>query len=194
MLAGQKKSRRQAPSLSNRGRAERLLDAHTIQQPEASMKYACLVYHEEEKLNSLSQAQMDGLVGACMNWVEDLERGGHHIFSVGLQSLRTATTVRHRNGSLSLTDGPFAETKEFLGGLTLINARDLNEAIQLASKFPSARLGSMEVRPVLEADCAQTDPLDQKIAAAILRNAPEVEPTAAARMASLPQTASIEKI
>src|SRR2546425_816893 len=78
--------------------------------PEASMKYVCLVYHEEEKLAALSQAQMDGLVGACIGWVEELEASGHHIFSAGLQSVRTAATVRHRNGKLSMTDGPFAET------------------------------------------------------------------------------------
>src|SRR5262245_9594143 len=106
------------------------------------MKYLCLVYHEEHKLAALSQAQMDALVGACIGWVEELEKGGHHIYSAGLQSVRTATTVRHREGKPSLTDGPFAETKEFLGGFTLIQARDLNEAIQLASKFPAARVGS----------------------------------------------------
>jgi len=114
------------------------------------MKYVCLVYHEEEKLAALSQPQMDGLVGACIGWVEELEASGHHIFSAGLQSIRTAATVRHRNGKLSMTDGPFAETKEFLGGFTLIDAKDLNEAIQIASKFPAARIGSMEVRPVLD--------------------------------------------
>jgi hypothetical protein len=155
------------------------------------MKYACLVYHEEEKLNALSQDQMNRLVEAGMNGVGDLERGGHHVFSVGLQSLRAATTIRHRNGRLAVTDGPFAETREFIGGFTLIEARDLNEAIQLASKFPSAQIGTVEVRPVLEPDRELSDPLDQKIAAAILRNAPNVAPATAARMASLPQPATI---
>jgi hypothetical protein len=151
------------------------------------MKYLCLVYHEEHKLSALSQSQMDALVGACIGWVEELEKSGHHIFSAGLQSVGTATTVRHRDGKLLLTDGPFAETKEFLGGFTMINARDLNEAVQIASKFPAARLGSMEVRPVLEADGELTSPLDQKIGAAIRRIAPDVEPGAAARMVSIPQ-------
>ena|SRR5579872_3210738 len=154
------------------------------------MKYLCLVYHEEEKLAALSQAQMEGLVGACMSWVEELEKSGQHVFSAGLQSIATATTVRNRGGKLSVTDGPFAETKEFLGGFTLINARDLNEAIQIASKFPSARLGSMEVRPLLEPDEMLTTPLDQKIAAAIRRIAPGVDPAAASRMASIPQPAN----
>jgi hypothetical protein len=133
------------------------------------MKYICLVYHEERKLDALSQNELAALVDECGAWVEELEKGGHHVFSAGLQSVRTATTVRSRNGTLSMTDGPFAETKEFLGGFTLLNARDLNEAIQLASKLPAVRLGSIEVRPVLEADAALTDPLDQKIGAAIQR-------------------------
>jgi hypothetical protein len=152
------------------------------------MKYLCLVYHEEEKLDALSQAQMDALVGACIDWVEDLEKTGHHIFSAGLQNVRTATTVRNRNGNLTLTDGPFAETKEVLGGFTLINARDLNEAIQIASKFPAARLGSMEVRPVLELDGELSGALDQKIGAAIRRNTSGIKLTGVARMASIPQS------
>jgi len=152
------------------------------------MKYLCLVYHEEQKLNALSQAQMDGLVHACIGWVEDLEKSGHHILSAGLQSAQSATTVRHRDGALAISDGPFAETKEFLGGFTLIEARDLNEAIQIAAKFPAARVGSMEVRPVLEPDGRLTCPLDQKIAVAIRRSAPGIEPTAAAKMASIPRS------
>ena len=153
------------------------------------MKYLLyLVYHEEEKLDALSPAQMNALVGGCIDWVEDLEKTGHHILSAGLQSVRTATTVRHRNGKLSLTDGPFAETKEVLGGFTLINARDLNEAIQIASKFPAARLGSMEVRPVLELDGELTGALDQKIGAAIRGNVAGIRLTGAARMASIPQS------
>lgn len=154
------------------------------------MKYLCLVYHQEEKLDALSQTELDTLVRACIGWVEDLQRGGHHVFSAGLQSFRTATTVRHRNGKLSLTDGPFAETTEYLGGFTLLEAKDLNEAIHLASRFPAARVGSMEVRPILEADGHLADPLDQKIGTAIRRSAPDVDPAATARMVSLPQTPS----
>jgi hypothetical protein len=131
------------------------------------MKYICLVYHEEKKLDALSQKELDALVGECGAWVEELAKGGHHVFSAGLQCIRTATTVRNRNGQLAITDGPFAETKEFLGGFTIINARDLNEAIQLASQLPAGRLGTIEVRPVLEPDAELTDPLDRKIGAAI---------------------------
>jgi hypothetical protein len=157
------------------------------------MKYLCLVYQEESKLDALSPDEMDAIVGACTGWVEQLEKSGHHIFSAGLQSVRSATTVRHRNGKLSATDGPFAETTEFLGGFTLINARDLNEAIQLASQFPAAHLGSIEVRPVLESDGELSDALDQKIAAAIRRNSSGIDPAAASRMVSIPQPKTARK-
>jgi hypothetical protein len=150
------------------------------------MRFLCLVYQEEKKLAALSQRQMDSLVGACIGWVEELEKDGHHILSAGLQSVRSAATVRVRNGKLSTTDGPFAETKEFLGGFTLINAKDFDEALQLAAKFPTARIGSMEVRPLLEAGEAVTDPLDQKIQQAILRSASGVSLLTASRMASVP--------
>ena len=143
------------------------------------MKYICLVYHEEKKLGALSQDELDGLVGECGSWVADLEKGGHHVFSAGLQSIRTATTVRERSGKLAMTDGPFAETKEFLGGFTIIEARDLNEALQLASKLPAVRVGSIEVRPVLDPNAELSDPLDQKIAAAIRRKSHGIDHAAA---------------
>jgi hypothetical protein len=133
------------------------------------MKYICLVYHEEKTLDALPQADLEALADECGAWVRELEKGGHHVFSAGLQSVRTATTVRSRNGKLAMSDGPFAETKEFLGGFTIINARDLNEAIQLAAKLPAARLATIEVRPVLEPNVDLTDPLDQKIGAAMRR-------------------------
>jgi hypothetical protein len=152
------------------------------------MQYMCLVYQDEKKLDALSQDEMDAVVGACIGWVDQLEKSGHHIFSAGLQCVRTATTVRHRDGKVSQTDGPFAETKEFLGGFTLINARDKKEAIHLASTFPAAHLGSMEVRPVLEGHGELTDALDKKIGAAFRRNsAPGIDPTIASRFVSIPQ-------
>jgi hypothetical protein len=134
---------------------------------EKPMRYICLVYHDEKKLDALSQAELKALVGECGAWVQELEKGGHHVFSAGLQSVRTARTVRKRNGKLAMSDGPFAETKEFLGGFTIVNARDLNEAIQLASKHPAVRLATIEVRPVLDPDVQLTDPLDQKLGVAI---------------------------
>ena len=157
------------------------------------MRFLCLVYHEEEKLAALSQRQMDSLVGECIGWVEELEKGGHHILSAGLQSVGSAATVRVRNGKLSTTDGPFAETKEFLGGFTLINAKNFDEALQLAAKFPAAGIGSMEVRPLLEPGEAVADPLDQKIQAAMLQNASGVNPFAASKMASFPQPDTAEE-
>lgn len=107
------------------------------------MKYACLVYSEEGKLESVSDRE-------CLAYSDELKAGGHRLGGEALQPIQTATTVRVRNGRLSLTDGPFAETKEQLAGFYLIEARDLNEAIQLASKIPPARVGSIEVRPVRE--------------------------------------------
>ena len=114
------------------------------------MKYLCLAYEEEGKLNSLSKTEWSVLRRETLNYVEELRKKGHLLSAEPLQSVRVASTVRVRSGKTSVTDGPFAETKETLGGIFLINARDLNEAIAIASKWPSARFGSIEVRPVDE--------------------------------------------
>jgi len=114
------------------------------------MKYLCLVYIEEKKLDALSKTESDALIGESSAYDEVLRKSGHYLVSEALQPVQTATTVRVRNGKLSITDGPFAETKEQLGRFILINARDLNEAIQVAAKVPPARLGSVEVRPIWE--------------------------------------------
>src|SRR5262249_12584017 len=95
-----------------------------------AMRFLCLVYQDEKKLAALSQLETDSLVAACIKWVAELEKAGHHILSAGLQCVRAAATVRSREGKVTTTDGPFAETKEFLGGFTLINARDLAEALK----------------------------------------------------------------
>jgi hypothetical protein len=134
------------------------------------MKFICLVYNEERNLEALSEGELGAFMGECGAWVEDLRGGGHHVTSMGLQSVRTATTVRNRSGNVSVTDGPFAETKEQLGGFTVIDARDLNEALQLAARLPAARLGSVEVRPVLEPGAEFTTPLDRKIGVAMKRH------------------------
>jgi len=112
------------------------------------VKYLCLAYEEEEKLNALSHSEWDALREETLAFVAAMRKSGHLMLTHALQSARTAATLRIRNGSLSVTDGPFAETKEQLCGFFLIEARDLNEAIQVASKWPSARLGNIEVRPV----------------------------------------------
>ena len=114
------------------------------------MKYLCLAYEEEEKLNAMSRSEWDALRGETLAYVEALRKSGHLIVTQALQSARTGATVQVRSGKLSVTDGPFAETKEQLGGFFLIDAKDLNEAIQVASRWPSARLGSIEVRPIEE--------------------------------------------
>lgn len=112
------------------------------------MKYLCLAYEEERVLNELSHAEWDRLRTETLSYVEDLRKRKVLITAEPLKSVRTASTVRVRNEKLVVTDGPFAETKETLGGIFLIDARDLNEAISVASKWPSARFGSIEIRPL----------------------------------------------
>ena len=112
------------------------------------MKYLCLIYHDEAMIDALPPVEYEALVSAVLDYREVLRQGGHYIDSSPLQNVDMATTVRVRNGKVQITDGPFAETKEQLGGFYLIDARDLNEAIRLASRMPPARLGSIEVRPV----------------------------------------------
>jgi hypothetical protein len=112
------------------------------------MKYLCLIYDDEKNLDVLSESEWNGVVGECLAANEELRRSGHVLASEALQPVCTATTVRVRNGRLAATDGPFAETKEQLGGFYLIEARDLNDAIQVAARIPSARRGCVEVRPV----------------------------------------------
>ncbi len=133
------------------------------------MKYLCMVYQDPKVIADLPDAELAKVVADVGAWITELEKGGHHVFSMGLQSSSTATTVRERGGKLSVTDGPFAETKEQFGGFTVIEARDLNEAIQLASRMPSARLGTVEVRPAMDFNAELSDPLDRKTAAAIRR-------------------------
>ena len=133
------------------------------------MKFACLVYHEHKE--SMSESDLTVIVEECqaaVAWNEAMRKGGHHVFTAGLQSVRTAKTVRNRHGRVCITDGPFAETKEALGGLTIIEAKDLNEALELVSKFP-ARLTSVEVRPIMDPGAELTDPGDRMVVAAIQR-------------------------
>lgn len=105
------------------------------------MKYLCLVYLDEKRLDELPDEE-------CVEFDTTIRMSKHCVASEALQSVQTATTVRVRNGKVSVTDGPFAETKEQLAGFYMIEARDLNEAIQIASKIPPARIGCIEVRPI----------------------------------------------
>ena len=112
------------------------------------MKYLCLIYDDEKKRGAMSKRESDAIMGEYIAFNEELRKSGHYLAAEPLQSVQAAATVRVRNGKVTTTDGPFAETKEQLGGFYLINAKDLNEAIQVAAKIPSARLGSVEVRPI----------------------------------------------
>ena len=107
------------------------------------MKYLCLVYSEERKLQTMTDDE-------CMEYDAAIRKSGTCISSEALLPVHTATTVRVRDGKISVTDGPFAETKEQLAGFYLIDANDLDDAIQIASKIPPARVGCIEVRPIRE--------------------------------------------
>jgi hypothetical protein len=112
------------------------------------VKYLCLVYAEEEKIAALPGGDWDALVAENLKLCEELRESGHYVSASPLDPVRTAVTVRVRNRALSTIDGPFAETKEQLGGYYLIEARDLDEAVQVAGRIPGARLGSIEVRAI----------------------------------------------
>jgi hypothetical protein len=114
------------------------------------MKYLCLAYEEEIRLNSLSRSEWDLFREENLGYLEELRNRGHVVHAEALQNARNAATVSVRNGKVSITDGSFAETKEQLGGFYLINARDLNEALLLASRWPAARFGNIEVWPIEE--------------------------------------------
>ena len=107
------------------------------------MKYLCLVYREEKEIGATTDEE-------CMAYDQALRDAGRCLASEALQPGHTAATVQVRNGKVSVRDGPFTETKELLAGFYLIDATDLNDAIQVAAKIPPARVGSIEVRPVRE--------------------------------------------
>ncbi|SFX00937.1 YciI family protein [Marinospirillum alkaliphilum] len=114
------------------------------------MKYLALVYYQESQVNAMSEQEWHDLNQQCIGCVEGLVEKGKYLAGQALHPTDTATTLRMRNGELLISDGPFAETREQLAGFYLLDAQDLNEAIQLASKIPPARFGSVEIRPVRE--------------------------------------------
>ena len=114
------------------------------------MKYVCLVFSEPNNLGPQTETEAQNLVEEHLDYDESLRQSEHFVIAQALQPVETATTIRVRNGKVSITDGPFAETKELLGGFVLIEARDMDEAVQIASGIPSARMGCIEVRPVLD--------------------------------------------
>ena len=114
------------------------------------MKFMFMIYHDESVLEALPEGEMRALVDSALDYDDEIRRSGHYIVSNALQSSRTARTIRVRGSKVLVTDGPFAETREHIGGFFLIEARDMDEACEVAARFPPARLGIVEVRPVQE--------------------------------------------
>ena len=114
------------------------------------MRYIGMICYEQKTLDELSKSEFDVLVVESLAYDEELRKGGHYLYSGVLQSVEKAKTLRVQAGKVLVTDGPFAEAKEQLGGFIVIEASDLDEAIRLASKIPPARRGSIEVRPIQE--------------------------------------------
>ena len=114
------------------------------------MKYLCMVIVDENKLQVMSESEAQGLDDESLEHDDALRKRGHLLAAQALESVSSATTVRIRSGKVSITDGPFAETNEQIGGFLLIEAKDLNEAIQIASRIPAIPHGAVEVRPVKE--------------------------------------------
>lgn len=111
------------------------------------MKYICLGYCEEKKLETMSEEERNAFVDECFAFDDELRKSGYFVGGEALQSAQNAITLRWRNGKVTVTDGPFAETKEQLGGILVLEARDLNHAIQLMSKHPGVKAGPFEIRP-----------------------------------------------
>jgi hypothetical protein len=114
------------------------------------MRYLCLIYENEKEWEKVPPGEMEAIMNEYFVFTGDIQKNGKFVAGEALQPTATATTVRVRNGKISSTDGPFAETKEQLGGFYLIEAKDLNDAIQVASRIPSARFGAVEIRPVID--------------------------------------------
>jgi hypothetical protein len=112
------------------------------------MKYVCLGYIDEQKWDGVPESERNALMDQCFAYDDELRRSGREVGGEALTSARNATTLRYRNNQVLVTDGPFTETKEQLGGILVIEARDLNEALQLISRHPGVRVGAFEIRPV----------------------------------------------
>jgi hypothetical protein len=117
---------------------------------EDTMRYVCLIYDDEKKLGAMSPQESEAFMGAYFQFTEEIRKSGNYVAGEALQPVATATSLRKRSGKLSTTDGPFIETKEQLGGFYLIEARDLDEARQIAARIPSVQTGTIEVRPVVD--------------------------------------------
>lgn len=115
-----------------------------------TMKFICLGYADPALFASASEAQMNAMMDSCFAYDEQLRANGHFKGGEGLQPPNTGMTLRYTNGRLVVTDGPFAETKEQLGGIMILEARDLNHAVELISKHPGAKFGPWEIRPAAD--------------------------------------------
>jgi hypothetical protein len=113
------------------------------------MQYLLLIYGAEQAWATMSEAERNTLFAEYMTFTDDIKKSGHYVGGNALQPIHTATTVRVREGKSATTDGPFAETREQLGGYYLVEAKNLDEATGIAARIPGARLGSIEVRPVM---------------------------------------------
>ena len=114
------------------------------------MKFVCLGYMEANKFENMSESERNAFVDGCFAYDDVLRRGGHFVGGEALQNARNAATLRFRNGKVSVTDGPYAETKEHLGGILVLEARDLDHAIELMSRHPGVRGGPFEIRPAAD--------------------------------------------
>jgi len=114
------------------------------------MKYICLGYIEPNKFESMSDTERNAMLDECFTYDDELRKGGHFAGGEALQGPQTATTLRWKDGKVSVTDGPYAETKEQIGGILVLEARDLNHAIQLISKHPGVKAGPFEIRPAAD--------------------------------------------
>jgi hypothetical protein len=114
------------------------------------MKYVCLGYIEPDKLPNLSEAERNAMIDECFTYDDSLREKGHFAGGEALQPPQTAATLRWENGAVSVTDGPYAETKEQIGGILILEARDLNHAIQIMSQHPGVKAGPFEIRPAAD--------------------------------------------
>jgi hypothetical protein len=114
------------------------------------MKYICLGYIEPNKFENMSETERNAMVDECFSYDDELRKNGHFAGGEGLQPPQTATTLRWVNGKVSITDGPFIESKEVIGGILILEARDMDHAIQLMSKHPGVKAGPFEIRPAAD--------------------------------------------
>ena len=129
---------------------KRSLETEKTNQKRTHMKFICLGYIEPKKFETMTESERNAMVDACFAYDEWLRKNGHFAGGDGLQGPGTAATLRWRNGKVSVTDGPYAETKEQIGGILVLEARDLDHAIQLMSKHPGVQAGPFEIRPVAD--------------------------------------------